>query len=184
MVGIPKWSFKSIWRGKAVSSGPFMAPKLPPQLSESIPLTHFPAPQSPSSGSSLQTRLLVWPEEASFGHIWPGLVQSGGVQIQCLNIPKEWNLQAFQPVGSLLNTTLEDQKHRTPVSERPPLLRLPACRRLWSWAVFAQGSALKVSVDNLLPVVPKRMLISPLPFLQKVELKSNSHNENNFQKNV
>lgn len=40
----------------------------------------------------------------------------------------------------------------------------------------------KIVVDNWLPAVPKKLLISPLPFLQKVGLKSNSQNENNLSK--
>lgn len=47
-----------------------------------------------------------------------------------------------------------------------------------------RSPTLKAFVANLLPAVPQILLIPPLPFLQNVGVKSNSHSENNFSKNV
>ena len=116
MVEIPKWSFKSIWRGKSYFLRPFMALNC---LSSSPSPFHWPTSRRPGvPPAAPRLRLdclcdlrgsLLWVHLARLGADWAVLLQ-----IQCLNIPKEWNLPAVQPVRWLLNTTLEDQKHKNP----------------------------------------------------------------------
>ena len=116
MVGIPKWSFKSIRRGKSYFLRPFMALNC---LSSSPSPFHWPTSRRPGvPPAAPRLRLdclcdlrgsLLWVHLARLGADWAVLLQ-----IQCLNIPKEWNLPAVQPVRWLLNTTPEDHKHKNP----------------------------------------------------------------------
>ena len=187
MVGIPKWSFKSIWRGKSYFLRPFMALNCLSSSPSPFYWSTSRQPRVPPAAPHFRLDCLcdlrgslLWAHLARPGAEWAVLLQ-----IQCLNIPKEWNLQAFQAVRSLLNTARKTRNIRTPRGkERPPLLRLPGCKEAVVLGCVCTGLQPWKFLWIMCCLCYQRMLVSPLPFLQKVGVKLNSHNENSFSKNV
>lgn len=136
-------------------------------------------PETHSGSSSFQTRSSLWADGKAHPGGHSGLVQHGAFSKSMSGSLKRTVFKAFQAGKWLLNTTPEDTKCGS-ISNLDwqeitfLLLGGGQLARLLAMSCLLRALALKVFVDNLLPAMPKNVLVSPVPFLQKVGVKSNS----------